>query len=475
MPRPPSGPVPSEEPTLKADPSAQLTLLEVQELDSRADQLRHQRDHLPELAEIAELRQSRQRLEVELRDARIQVEDLTAEQEKVDADVEAVKARRTRDQQRMDQGLISNPKDLERMTHELASLERRIGDLEDDEIEVMERLEEAQTRLDSLTSQAAASDPSARRPRRCPGHQDRRARRPGGRARLRREPLASGLPADLTLALYDRLRSTKAGIGAAELRARQCGGCRLSLDSAELATIKAALKDDVIRCEECQRILVRTAESGSDAVTEIRSVIIEADGGSRGNPGLAAYGAVLKNADTGEVIAEDGTTIGEATNNVAEYSGLHRRAADGRGVRPGAEIEVRSDSKSSSSRCRATGRSSTLDAAARRRGAQAGVPFGTTYVWVPRERNKHADRLANEAPDGAARCHPRWRAAGRPGGRRSCRVGRARRAAAGGGLRGWSHPGASFTAADPGALLGVTAHTVEKRFSGVGSRAATPG
>ncbi|MFN8192001.1 MAG: C4-type zinc ribbon domain-containing protein [Nocardioidaceae bacterium] len=261
MPRPPSGPVPSEEPTLKADPSAQLTLLEVQELDSRADQLRHQRDHLPELAEIAELRQSRQRLEVELRDARIQVEDLTAEQEKVDADVEAVKARRARDQQRMDQGLISNPKDLERMTHELASLERRIGDLEDDEIEVMERLEDAQTRLDSLTSQAAASD------RRLADLADARDTKTAeldaqvAELASRREPLASGLPADLT-ALYDRLRSTKAGIGAAELRARQCGGCRLSLDPAELATIKAAPADDVIRCEECQRILVRTAESG---------------------------------------------------------------------------------------------------------------------------------------------------------------------------------------------------------------------
>ena len=72
-----------------------------------------------------------------VRDAQIAVDDLVAEQEKVDADVEAVKARRTRDRTRMDQGLISNPKDLERMQHELESLERRIASLEDDEIEVM--------------------------------------------------------------------------------------------------------------------------------------------------------------------------------------------------------------------------------------------------------------------------------------------------------------------------------------------------
>ena len=76
-----------------------------------------------------------------------------------------------------------------------------------------------------------------------------------------RAPIVAGLPADL-IALYDRLCELKGGVGAAPLRARQCGGCQLSLDAAELADIKAAGDDEVIRCEECQRILVRTAESG---------------------------------------------------------------------------------------------------------------------------------------------------------------------------------------------------------------------
>jgi predicted nucleic acid-binding Zn-ribbon protein len=64
------------------------------------------------------------------------------------------------------------------------------------------------------------------------------------------------------MALYDRLRNSKGGVGAAALRARECGGCRLSLDNAELAVIRKAPSDEVIRCEECQRILVRTSESG---------------------------------------------------------------------------------------------------------------------------------------------------------------------------------------------------------------------
>ena len=137
---------------LKADPAAQLALLDLQELDSRADLLRHQRETLPELAEIAALTATRAELDGKRRDAQISVDDLTAEQTKVDADVEQVKTRRKRDQDRMDQGLISNPKDLERMQGELESLQRRITSLEDDELEVMARLEDAEKELDSLTS-----------------------------------------------------------------------------------------------------------------------------------------------------------------------------------------------------------------------------------------------------------------------------------------------------------------------------------
>ncbi|WP_246355259.1 zinc ribbon domain-containing protein [Nocardioides ungokensis] len=150
--------VTTEEPTLKADPFAQLKLLDVQGLDQRADQLRHQRANLPELAEIAALQAGRTSLENQARDARIVADDLIVEQRKVDADVEQVKARRVRDRDRMDQGLITNPKDLERMQHELQSLERRITSLEDDELEVMARLEDAQGNLDALSAQVAEAD-----------------------------------------------------------------------------------------------------------------------------------------------------------------------------------------------------------------------------------------------------------------------------------------------------------------------------
>ncbi len=204
---------------------------------------------------------TRQDLGDQARDARIVVDDLTAEQTKVDADVEQVRTRRDRDRNRMDQGLVSNPKDLERMQHEMASLERRIVTLEDEELEVMARLEDAQRTFDEVTAQLADAEQRNGRV-----EQVRDAKYADIDAELtdltgRRAPVVGEMPEDL-LALYDRLRAAKNGVGAAALRARQCSGCMLTLDNAELGKIRAAADDEVLRCEECQRILVRTEESG---------------------------------------------------------------------------------------------------------------------------------------------------------------------------------------------------------------------
>lgn len=233
----------------------------MQALDARADLLRHQRATLPELAEIAALQATRTDLDNRARDARITVDDLVVEQEKVDADVEAVKTRRRRDRDRMDQGLVTNPKDLERMQHELESLERRISSLEDEELEVMARLEDAQRDLDELVARVTEAD--HRLTELAAARDERLSVIDAELSSLEAEraPAVEDLPADL-LTLYGRLREQKGGIGAAELRQRRCTGCQLGIDNAELAVIKAAPADDVIRCEECQRILVRTAESG---------------------------------------------------------------------------------------------------------------------------------------------------------------------------------------------------------------------
>jgi probable phosphoglycerate mutase len=132
----------------------------------------------------------------------------------------------------------------------------------------------------------------------------------------------------------------------------------------------------------------------------VTSVVIEADGAARGNPGPAAYGAVLRDAGTGAVIAEDGTTIGVASNNVAEYRGLIaglRLAAE---HAPDADIEVRMDSRLVVEQMSGNWKIKHPDMKPLALEAKRLAPFGTTYTWVPREQNKHADRLANEALDG---------------------------------------------------------------------------
>ncbi len=247
--------------TVKADPFAQLKLLDVAALDARLDLLRHTLATLPELAEIETVAAERAKLADQARDAQILVDDLTREQKKADQDVEQVKARRERDRTRMDQGLITNPKDLERMSHELESLEKRISDLEDVELDVMERLEEAQSALDSATTSIADAESRLAALVKARDEKSSALQEDLAGTAAERSVTVQDMPEDL-MGLYERIRTQKGGVGAAELRARQCGGCRLSLNAADLGVIAKAPVDEVVRCEECSRILVRTGESG---------------------------------------------------------------------------------------------------------------------------------------------------------------------------------------------------------------------
>ena len=128
-------------------------------------------------------------------------------------------------------------------------------------------------------------------------------------------------------------------------------------------------------------------------------VIIEADGGSRGNPGPAAYGALIRDADTGEIIAEKAESIGRATNNVAEYSGLIAGLELYREFTPDAELEVRMDSKLVIEQMagRWKVKHESMKPLASR--AQALAPPGVEWTWVPREQNKAADGILNAALD----------------------------------------------------------------------------
>lgn len=233
----------------------------MQNLDTRLDQLAHRRATLPEHATISTLEQ---RL-ADLRDALVRVateeSDLGRELAKAESDVEQVRTRSERDQKRLDAGQVSSPRELESLQHEIATLAKRQHDLEEIVLEVMERVEDANARHAALDQERAEAEAEltalvvARD--RTTGEIDAEM----AKLREQRATQAGALDEPL-VTLYEKIRAQQGGIGAAELRQRRCGGCRLELNSVEIGRLRSAEEDEVLRCEECRRILVRTSESG---------------------------------------------------------------------------------------------------------------------------------------------------------------------------------------------------------------------
>ncbi|KAB8192138.1 hypothetical protein FH608_025865 [Nonomuraea phyllanthi] len=245
---------------MKAAPEAQKRLLDLAELDSVVDRLAHRRRTLPELAEIDERSKLFAKIATQVIEAETEASDLAREQAKAESDVDAVRARAERDQKRLDSGAVTSPRDLAGLQSEIASLHKRQGDLEEVVLEIMERKEAADTRVTDLVAQRdeLAGVLSAAEARRDEALQE--IDKEAGEVRARRATVAGDIPADL-LALYEKLKDQYA-VGAAMLRAGRCQGCKVALSIAEMNRIKAAPHDEVLRCDECRRILVRTAESG---------------------------------------------------------------------------------------------------------------------------------------------------------------------------------------------------------------------
>lgn len=242
---------------MNASSADQRRLLELADLDVRIRQAETARKTPPQAARVQELLAQRQTLSQELA-ARLAVQDdANAELKRIEADVAVVDARVKRDDERL--RTVSNPKDAQGLESELASLARRKSDLEDAELEVMERLEVAgaavaeqealiaETNAEGAALSAAAKEHVAE----ATGRLEAATRDRGA--------IAATIPADL-VALYDKLAVRSAG--AALLRRQTCEGCRMMLSGTDLATLRQAAADAVVTCPECGCILVRTEESG---------------------------------------------------------------------------------------------------------------------------------------------------------------------------------------------------------------------
>ena len=246
---------------MKADPTDQIRLLAVQDADTRLMQLDHRVATLPEAAELATAQARLDRLRDEVVAAQTILSDLERDQARADQDVEQVRERSVRDRQLLDSGTIGDPKQLQSLQHELESLARRQAELEDIELEVMERVEGARAAVGVLTADHAGvgeqiADLQARVAAALGVVDEERVA-----VRADRESSASGVSAEL-MALYDKTRADQGGVGAARLYRGRCEGCHLDIPPQELEAIRAAAPDTVLRCEECRRILVRTPESG---------------------------------------------------------------------------------------------------------------------------------------------------------------------------------------------------------------------
>jgi predicted nucleic acid-binding Zn-ribbon protein len=243
---------------VKAAPAAQKRLLDLAEVDAELTRLAHRRRALPEHAELTEAEAAVRTSKDALVQAETSAGDLDRDITRLERDIDGVRARTERDKGLLAGGI--GAKQAQDLQHELETLARRQAVLEDEQLEVMEQREalggnldharrvlaEAEERLSAVTAErdTALADIDAAQ---------------AGRARDR-ERILPELPADL-LGEYERRRA-QGKVGAGLLRERRCGACRLELDRTFLGRLKAAAAEDVVHCEECGAILVRTGESG---------------------------------------------------------------------------------------------------------------------------------------------------------------------------------------------------------------------
>ena len=240
---------------MKAAPSDQHQILDIQRMDFAITTLGNKMAALPE---IAELLSTTQRLAV-VRDlaiaAETQISDIKRELLRSEADVEQVAVRLERDEERLADGSTS-PKELEKLQHEVATLSVRRSELEEVELEIMLRIDSIKERLEELRAEettliSASAEIQDRKNKAC-------EKIDSEIASLVAERKATALSVDgALLDLYEKIRSNNNGTGAAALREGRCDGCHLAINSVEISRMKTLASDEVVRCEECRCILVR--------------------------------------------------------------------------------------------------------------------------------------------------------------------------------------------------------------------------
>ena len=230
--------------------------LVVQEHDTKADQLAHRIDTLPARAELAKLEDAGAALDRQLTDVQRRRDELGRSQQRLEDEIASLAERANQAEKQLYSGAVSNPRELQALQDDVASIRRRIGQLEDDELEIMELIEPVDAERSELSGQRDQLDVDAQRLRAELAESESELAAELGEVRAEREDAAKSVPDELWTE-YDELRSRLGGVAIARLAGTTCQGCHLALSAVEVDRIRKLSLDEAVHCEECGRLLVR--------------------------------------------------------------------------------------------------------------------------------------------------------------------------------------------------------------------------
>ena len=240
---------------MKASQAAQDQLLALQQIDSAIIQLEHRIKNLPLAAQLDTATQSLISSKNLLIAAETEKSDIKHELSRSEVDVEQVVSRIEKDEKRLSSG-TGSPKELEQIQHELSSLAKRRSELEEVELEIMVRIEGIDERIKSLVAEVSNWESEVSKLKAQLDSEINELNSAKFRDIEARAELAKSIDSDL-LQLYEKIRSASDGVGAARLVGDKCEGCHLTMNAAEVTRIKSLPDDELVRCEECRRILIR--------------------------------------------------------------------------------------------------------------------------------------------------------------------------------------------------------------------------
>jgi uncharacterized protein len=231
-------------------------LLAVQEHDTRADQLNHRMQTLPLRADLAQLEENVLAVDGQLADTQRRRDELARSQQRLEDEIASLGERANQAEKQLYSGSVTNPRELQALQDDVASIRRRISQLEDDELEIMELVEPVDAERSGLAGQRDRLDAECERLRAALAEAESELATELATVRAEREAAAAAVPDELWPE-YDKLRARLGGVAIARLVGSTCQGCHLGLAAVEVDRIRKLPLDEAVYCEECGRLLVR--------------------------------------------------------------------------------------------------------------------------------------------------------------------------------------------------------------------------